>query len=76
MMEGNLIEVSDEFLGYLDEQGEIVVRGSLVCNVGGLQDDMIISTRERTYKLRGINLPTSLLIVNQKGVVDFGNFNN
>jgi hypothetical protein len=27
MMEGNLIEVSDEFLGYLDEQGEIVIKG-------------------------------------------------
>lgn len=47
-----------------------------MCNVGGLEDDMIVSTRERTYKLRGINLPTSLLIVDQKGVVDFGNFSN
>jgi hypothetical protein len=37
---------------------------------------MIMSTRERTYKLRGINLPTSLLIVDEKGVVDFGNFSN
>ena len=30
---------------------------------------MILSTDDKTYKMRGINLPTTLLTVNEKGKI-------
>jgi hypothetical protein len=39
-----------------------------------MDEDMILPTNERTYKLCGINLPTSMLIIDQKGIVDLGKF--
>ncbi len=55
---GNIIEVPDDFLDYIDHNESLTITGDV-------EDDMILSTDDKTYKLRGINLPTTLLIVSQ-----------
>jgi len=60
---GNIIEVSEDFLNYLDREGSITITGQI-------EDDLIIPTDDKTYKVRGINLPTSMLVVSDNGRID------